>query len=108
MTAPCVSRCGPSSPSAADNGDANDTKSTIAPHRRPAVSSAPALLGFGNHAEWRMQDTMAKTPAAAMDLMQRVWAPAKARVAEEVGRHEGDRRSRHRAVGLPLLRREGA
>lgn len=27
---------------------------------------------------------MAKTPAAAMDLMQRVWAPAKARVAEEV------------------------
>jgi peptidyl-dipeptidase Dcp len=31
-----------------------------------------------------MQDTMARTPAAAMDLMNRVWAPAKARVVEEV------------------------
>ena len=27
---------------------------------------------------------MARTPAAAMDLMNRVWAPAKARVTEEV------------------------
>jgi peptidyl-dipeptidase Dcp len=42
------------------------------------------LLGFGNHAEWRMQDTMAEDPGAAMDLMNRVWAPAKARVSEEV------------------------
>jgi len=31
-----------------------------------------------------MQDTMAKTPAKAMDLMLRVWPAAKARVAEEV------------------------
>ena len=31
-----------------------------------------------------MQDTMAKTPAAAMDLMNRVWAPAKARVTRTV------------------------
>jgi peptidyl-dipeptidase Dcp len=31
-----------------------------------------------------MQDTMAGTPAAAMSLMERVWAPAKARVTEEV------------------------
>jgi peptidyl-dipeptidase Dcp len=31
-----------------------------------------------------MQDTMARTPANAMSLMQRVWAPARARVAEEV------------------------
>ncbi|WP_297798891.1 M3 family metallopeptidase [uncultured Brevundimonas sp.] len=66
-----------------DNGDANDTKSTIA--RIVALRHQRArLLGFTNHAEWRMQDTMAKTPAAAMELMERVWAPAKARVAEEV------------------------
>ncbi|PQZ76339.1 peptidase M3 [Brevundimonas sp. MYb46] len=66
-----------------DNGDANDTKSTIA--QIVALRQQRArLLGFGNHADWRMQDTMAKTPAAAMELMQRVWAPAKARVAEEV------------------------
>ena len=66
-----------------DNGDANDTKATIA--QIVALRQQRAkLLGFGNHAEWRMQDTMAKTPAAAMELMQRVWTPAKARVAEEV------------------------
>ncbi|HEV2083047.1 MAG TPA: M3 family metallopeptidase [Brevundimonas sp.] len=66
-----------------DNGDANDTNATIAEivslrHQRAR------LLGYANHAEWRMQDTMAKTPEAAMDLMMRVWRPAVARVAEEV------------------------
>src|SRR5690606_27542652 len=66
-----------------DNGDANDTNAIIAEIVKLRAERA-RLLGFGNHAEWRMQDTMAKTPAAAMDLMQRVWAPAKARVAEEV------------------------
>jgi len=66
-----------------DNGDANDTNSTIADIVKLRDQRAK-LLGFKNHAEWRMQDTMAKTPAAANDLMQRVWAPAKARVAEEV------------------------
>jgi peptidyl-dipeptidase Dcp len=66
-----------------DNGDANDTNATIAEIVRLRAERA-RLLGFANHAEWRMQDTMAKTPAAAMDLMNRVWAPAKARVIEEV------------------------
>ncbi|WP_292039610.1 MULTISPECIES: M3 family metallopeptidase [unclassified Brevundimonas] len=66
-----------------DNGDANDTNATIAEIVSLRQQRA-RLLGFTNHAEWRMQDTMAKTPAAAMELMERVWAPAKARVAEEV------------------------
>ncbi|MDQ3125290.1 MAG: M3 family metallopeptidase, partial [Pseudomonadota bacterium] len=66
-----------------DNGDANDTNATIAEIVRLRDQRAK-LLGFANHAEWRMQDTMAKTPAAAMGLMNRVWAPAKARVIEEV------------------------
>jgi len=66
-----------------DNGDANDTNATIAEIVRLRDQRA-RLLGFANHAEWRMQDTMAKTPAAAMGLMNRVWAPAKARVIEEV------------------------
>ena len=66
-----------------DNGDANDTNATIAEIVALRQQRAK-LLGFKNHAEWRMQDTMAKTPAAAMELMNRVWAPAKARVAEEV------------------------
>lgn len=66
-----------------ENGDANDTRATIVEILRLRDQRA-RLLGFRNHAEWRMQDTMAKTPAAAFDLMNRVWAPAKARVAEEV------------------------
>jgi peptidyl-dipeptidase Dcp len=66
-----------------DNGDANDTNATIAEIVKLRQQRA-RLLGYNNHAELRMQDTMAKTPAAAMDLMNRVWAPAKARVAEEV------------------------
>jgi len=66
-----------------DNGDANDTNATIAEIVRLRAQRAK-LLGYANHAEWRMQDTMAKTPAAAMDLMMRVWRPAVARVAEEV------------------------
>jgi peptidyl-dipeptidase Dcp len=66
-----------------DNGDANDTNTTTAEIVKLRQERA-RLLGFANHAEWRMQDTMAKTPAAAMDLMNRVWTPAKARVVEEV------------------------
>ncbi|WGM48013.1 Dipeptidyl carboxypeptidase [Brevundimonas sp. NIBR10] len=66
-----------------DNGDANDTNATIA--EIVALRDQRAkLLGYRNHAELRMQDTMARTPAAAKSLMDRVWAPAKARVAEEV------------------------
>ena len=66
-----------------DNGDANDTNATIAEIVRLRDQRAK-LLGYRNHAEWRMQDTMAKTPAAAQRLMDRVWTPARARVAEEV------------------------
>ncbi len=66
-----------------DNGDANDTNATIARILKLRADRAH-LLGFKTHADWRMQDTMAKTPAAAMPLMMRVWPFAKARVAEEV------------------------
>src|SRR5690606_8236750 len=66
-----------------DNGDANDTNATIAEILRLRAERA-RLLGFETHAHWRMQDTMAKTPEAAMELMMRVWPPAVARVGEEV------------------------
>ena len=66
-----------------DNGDANDTKATIARIVKLRADRAH-LLGFKTHADWRMQDAMAKTPAAAMDLMMRVWPAAKARVGKEV------------------------
>jgi peptidyl-dipeptidase Dcp len=42
------------------------------------------ILGFPTHAHWRLQDSMAKTPQAALRLMHAVWQPALARVREEV------------------------
>lgn len=66
-----------------DNGDANDTNATIAEILKLRADRA-RLLGFATHADWRMQDTMAKTPANAQSLMMRVWPAAVARVKEEV------------------------
>ncbi|MBA3834623.1 MAG: M3 family metallopeptidase, partial [Sphingomonas sp.] len=66
-----------------DNQGANDTNATIAKIVKLRADRAK-LLGFGSHAEWRMQDTMAKTPARAMELMNRVWPAAVGRVKEEV------------------------
>jgi peptidyl-dipeptidase Dcp len=66
-----------------DNGGANDTNQTIAEIVKLRADRA-RLLGFGSHAEFRMQDTMAKSPAKALDLMNRVWPAAVARVKEEV------------------------
>jgi peptidyl-dipeptidase Dcp len=42
------------------------------------------LLGFPTHAHWRLDNTMAKTPDRAMELMEAVWRPAVTRVREEV------------------------
>jgi len=41
------------------------------------------LLGFHSFAEFRLADTMAKTPEAARALLEKVWTPALARAAEE-------------------------
>ena len=66
-----------------DNGNANDTKATIATILKLRQERAK-LLGFRNHAWLRMDDTMAGTPANAKALMMRVWPAAVARVREEV------------------------
>jgi peptidyl-dipeptidase Dcp len=41
------------------------------------------LLGYQSYADYRLDDTMAKTPAAAEHLLRQVWAPAKERAAAE-------------------------
>ena len=66
-----------------DNNDANDTSGIIADILQLRQERA-ALLGYKTHAVYRMTNTMAKEPAAAMDLMMRVWPAAVARVKEEV------------------------
>jgi peptidyl-dipeptidase Dcp len=66
-----------------DNADANDTKATIAEIVKLRAERAQ-LLGYDSHAHWRMEDTMARDPERALELMMRVWPAAVARVREEV------------------------
>ena len=66
-----------------DNGDQHDNNAVIAKILKLRAERAK-LLGFPTHAHWRLGDSMAKTPEAAMELMMRVWPSAIARVHEEV------------------------
>jgi peptidyl-dipeptidase Dcp len=66
-----------------DNGDARDNKKIITEILRLRAERAK-LLGFATHAHWRVADSMAKTPEAAMNLMMQVWPSAVSREHEEV------------------------
>jgi peptidyl-dipeptidase Dcp len=66
-----------------NNGDAKDNNATISEILKLRAERAN-LLGYKTHAHWRLEDTMAKTPERAMELMEAVWKPAVARVHEEV------------------------
>jgi peptidyl-dipeptidase Dcp len=58
-----------------DNNNPNDNKRILA--RIAALRVARArLLGYRTHAEYVIEENMAKTPAAVNDLLQRVWQPA--------------------------------
>jgi peptidyl-dipeptidase Dcp len=61
-----------------DNGGATDNKATIAEMVRLRAERAK-LLGYADFAHYRLDDEMAKTPAAARDLLDTVWAPARTR-----------------------------
>ena len=66
-----------------DNGDEKDTNALITEILKLRAERAK-LLGFATHAHWRLENTMAKTPERAMELLEAVWKPAVARVHEEV------------------------
>jgi peptidyl-dipeptidase Dcp len=66
-----------------DNGDEHDNNALIAEILQLRAERVQ-LLGYGNYAEWRLQNRMAKTPAGAFGLMEAVWPAALARVEEEV------------------------
>jgi peptidyl-dipeptidase Dcp len=66
-----------------DNGDARDNKKLITEILTLRAERAK-LLGYATHAHWRLEDSMAKTPERAMELLEAVWKPAVARVHEEV------------------------
>ncbi|WP_081724717.1 M3 family metallopeptidase [Asticcacaulis sp. YBE204] len=66
-----------------DNGDASDNNALIKQILKLRVERAN-LRGYKTHAHWRVETAMAKTPEAAMGLMESVWPAAVKRVHEEV------------------------
>jgi peptidyl-dipeptidase Dcp len=66
-----------------DNGGAHDNNALITQILQLRAERAK-LLGYPTHAHLRLDNTMAKTPEAAMQLMLEMWKPAVARVHEEV------------------------
>ena len=67
-----------------ENGGATDNRAIAAEMVRLRAERA-RLLGYETYAHYRLADTMAKTPRAALDLLESVWAPgvAQARKDEE-------------------------
>jgi peptidyl-dipeptidase Dcp len=66
-----------------DGGGEHDNKGIITEILRLRAERA-RLLGYPTHAHYRLEDSMAKTPERALELMESVWGPAVARVREEV------------------------
>jgi peptidyl-dipeptidase Dcp len=66
-----------------DNGDDHDNNKIISDILQLRAERAK-LLGYATHAHWRLENTMAKTPEKALELLEAVWKPAVARVNEEV------------------------
>lgn len=64
------------------NGNAYDNRKVIA--ETVALRSELArLLGYETYAAYKLADTMAKTPAAAEELLEKIWAPGRKRAAED-------------------------
>ena len=61
-----------------DNNGPTDNKAIIAEMVELRAERA-RLLGYADFAQYRLDDAMAKTPAAVRDLLQTVWAPARER-----------------------------
>jgi peptidyl-dipeptidase Dcp len=65
-----------------DNGGATDNNPLIAGMTALRDERAQ-LLGYESYAHYKLDDTMAKTPAAVTGLLDAVWAPARRRVGRE-------------------------
>jgi peptidyl-dipeptidase Dcp len=61
-----------------DNGNENDNNAIIAETVKLRDEYA-RLLGYPGYAAYKLEDSMAKTPAAVRGLLERVWVKARAR-----------------------------
>jgi peptidyl-dipeptidase Dcp len=64
------------------NGNANDNSAIITKMLRLRLERAK-LLGYRSHADFQLETSMARTPAAAMALLEQVYAAGAARAREE-------------------------
>jgi len=65
-----------------ERGDANDTRSTILRIAEIRAEQAK-LMGYPNYATWKLQDQMAKTPAAVDDLFGKLVPAVTAKARDE-------------------------
>jgi peptidyl-dipeptidase Dcp len=65
-----------------ERSDANDTRDDIA-HLAQLRARRAQLLGYPNHAAWKLGDQMAKTPEAALKFMDALVPGATAKAASE-------------------------
>ena len=68
-----------------ERGDANDTRATISELAMLRAEKAK-LLGFPSYAAWRLEDQMAKTPAAVEEFLGKLVPPATANARGEAAR----------------------
>lgn len=66
-----------------NNGGDHDNKEIIQQILQLRLQRAK-LLGYETHAHWALENTMAKTPDRALELLEKVWGPATNRVRQEV------------------------
>ncbi|MDG5487261.1 M3 family metallopeptidase [Sphingomonas sp. BGYR3] len=66
-----------------DNANANNTGETIKQLVALRIERAK-LMGANSHADFVLEDAMAKTPTAAMDLLMQIYRPGLARAKEEM------------------------
>ena len=65
-----------------DNGGATDNWGNVAETLRLRGEQSK-MLGYDSYAAYKLDDTMAKTPAAVRKLLERVWKPARAKALAE-------------------------
>ena len=65
-----------------ERGDSNDTRAAIARLAQLRAERAQ-LLGYPSHAAWKLEDQMAKTPAAALAFMDALVPVATAKASRE-------------------------
>lgn len=64
------------------NGNANDNRPLLAEILQLRAELAQ-LLGYPTYAHFKLADSMAKTPEAARDLLEQVWAPGRQRALDD-------------------------